>query len=192
MKIGKTFYARDRGEWRAWLTQHHDTETEVWLVYYKKHTGKPRVAYADAVEEALCFGWIDSTFQRLDEERYAQKFTPRRSGSKWSALNKRRVAKLVQEGKMTEAGLAALNSAGLDDDYGRTPERKMQDLILPPHFEQALMRNRKAWDYFNQLAPSYRRSYIRWVSAAQRAETREKRLKEAITLLAQNKKLGLR
>ncbi len=192
MKISKTFYARNRGEWRAWLEKNHATESEIWLVYYKQHTGKPRVAYSDAVEEALCFGWIDSNIQKIDDEKYAQKFTPRKSTSKWSALNKRRVAKLKQEGKMTEAGLAALNYEGTEDDYGRTPERAAQDMVPPSFFEQALKRNRKAHDYFNSLAPSYRRNYIRWLGAAKTDETRAKRVKEAIALLAEHQKLGMR
>ncbi len=192
MKISKTFYARNREEWRAWLEKNHATESEIWLVYYKQHTGKPRVAYNDAVEEALCFGWIDSNIQKIDDEKYAQKFTPRKSTSKWSALNKRRVAKLKQEGKMTEAGLAVLNNEGTEDDYGRTPERAAQDMVPPSFFEQALKRNRKAHDYFNSLAPSYRRNYIRWLSAAKTEATRIKRVKEAIALLAENQKLGMR
>ncbi len=192
MKLSKTFYARNREEWRAWLEKHHAIESEVWLVYYKQHMGKPRVAYDAAVEEALCFGWIDSNIQKIDEEKYAQKFTPRKNTSKWSALNKKRVAQMIQEGKMTEAGLATLNYEGQEDDYGRTPERAEQDLVPPPFFAQALRLNRKARDYFNSLAPSYRRNYIRWLSAAKTDETRNKRVKEAIALLAENKKLGMK
>lgn len=192
MKISKTIHVSSRDQWRAWLEKNHDTESEVWLIYYKMDTGRPRVAYSDAVEEALCFGWIDSNVQRIDRERYAQKFTPRRSSSKWSALNKRRVAKLIKEGRMTEAGIARLNDSGIGDDYGRTPQRKMEELVVPRHLRQALMSNRKAWDNFNQLAPSYRRNYIAWISAAKTEGTRDKRVMEAITLLAQNKKLGLK
>ena len=97
-----------RVEWRDWLSQHGQSETEVWLIYYRKDSGRPRIPYDDAVEEALCFGWIDSIVKRMDDEKFAQKFTPRRYGSRWSELNVRRVRKLMKEGRMTEAGLANL------------------------------------------------------------------------------------
>jgi uncharacterized protein YdeI (YjbR/CyaY-like superfamily) len=191
MKISKTYYAANRDEWREWLEKHHSTETEVWLIYYKKHSGRSRVAYNDAVEEALCFGWIDSTIQRIDDDRYAQKFTPRKSDSKWSALNKRRVAKLIKERRMTDAGLAKINFSDTKDDYGRT-SRVRKQLKIPQYLKQALMNSRTAWDNLHQLAPSYRRNYILWISTAKKEETRNKRLKEAITLLTQNRKLGMK
>ncbi len=192
MKVTRMLYVKNRDEWRAWLEKNHATETEVWLVYYKKHTRRPGIAYDDAVEEALCFGWIDSLIQRIDDEKYARKFTPRKSNSKWSALNKRRVAKMIREGRMTEAGLAKVGYSGLEDDYGRTPPSKTEEQDIPEYFKQVLMDNRKAWEHFNGLAPSYRRNYIRWIAAAKTDETRDRRLAEAVQLLAQNKKLGLR
>jgi uncharacterized protein YdeI (YjbR/CyaY-like superfamily) len=192
MKITKTLHVRNRAEWRAWLEKHHAVEAEVWLVFYKKHTAQPSISYAAAVEEALCFGWIDSNIQRINDEKYGRKFTPRKDGSRWSALNKRRVAKMIREGRMTEAGRAKLNYSGSQDDYGRTPQRKAEELIVPPYFKQALLGNRKAWENFNNLAPSYRRNYIRWIADAKTDETRNKRLAEAIQLLAENKKLGMR
>src|SRR5207247_11176130 len=93
-----TLYVTNPDEWRSWLTKHYQSETEVWLIYYKKHSGRPRIPYDDAVEEALCFGWIDSIGKRMDDEKFAQKFTPRRDRTKWSELNKRRVRKLIREG----------------------------------------------------------------------------------------------
>src|SRR5918992_6386370 len=108
MKISKKLYVTNRDEWRAWLEKNHATEREVWLIYYKKHTGKPRIPYDDAVEEALCFGWIDSIVKTLDGDRYMQKFTPRTNVGKWSRLNLERVKKLLHEGRMTEAGRAKL------------------------------------------------------------------------------------
>src|SRR5919206_1474760 len=106
----KTLYVKDRAAWRAWLEENHASEREVWLVYYKKHTGRPRVPYDDAVEEALCFGWIDSLVKTLDADRYIQKFTPRVNARKWSRSNLERVKKLLREGRMTEAGRAKLPS----------------------------------------------------------------------------------
>ena len=109
-------YVTTRDEWRAWLAEHHDTEREVWLVSYKKHTGRPQIPYDDAVEEALCFGWIDSLVKTIDDERFAQKFSPRKGKSNWSESNKRRVRKLVREGRMTEAGLATAKGILEDDE----------------------------------------------------------------------------
>ena len=192
MNITKSYYAADRKEWRTWLEKNYDKKNEIWLIYYKKHTRKPRVAYIDAVEEALCFGWIDSVIQRLDDERYAQKFTPRRRNSKWSALNKRRVARLIKEGRMTEAGFTKLDYSNTEDDYGRTPLRKVEESDPPLFLKKAFMGNPKVWDAFNLLAPSYRRNYIRWITAAKKKETQEKRMKEAIGLLIRNKKLGMK
>ena len=106
MKITQTFNAPDRAAWREWLAKHGATESEIWLVYYKAGTGKPTISYEDSLEEALCFGWVDSIIQKIDEEKYARKFTPRKAGSKWFELNKHLVAKLVREGRMTEAGKA--------------------------------------------------------------------------------------
>lgn len=192
MNISKTCAATNRDQWRAWLEKHHKTETEVWLIYYKRHTGKPRVAYSDAVEEALCFGWIDSVIQKMDNEKYVQKFTPRKAGSKWSALNKRRVAKLIKEGRMTDAGLAKLDYSGTRDDYGRTPRRRIEQLKIPTYLKQAFIVNPEAWQNFKKLAPSYRRNYILWISAAKKEETRRNRISEAVILLTQNKKLGMK
>jgi uncharacterized protein YdeI (YjbR/CyaY-like superfamily) len=108
MKITETLYVTSREEWREWLANHHQDKAEIWLVCYKKGTGKPSVPYDDSVEEAVCFGWVDGMTRSLDEERYALRFTPRRRRSSWSASNIARVAKMVKEGKMTEAGLAAV------------------------------------------------------------------------------------
>lgn len=110
MKMNKTLYVTNRDDWRAWLNKNHKTEKEVWLIYYKNHTGKPTIPYDVAVEEALCFGWIDSIVKRIDDERYMQKFTPRKTNSNWSELNKKRVKKMIKEGRMTEAGMAKINT----------------------------------------------------------------------------------
>lgn len=106
MNITKTLYAKDRTQWRRWLEKNHDKEKEIWLVFYRKDSGKVSISYNDAVEEALCFGWIDSIEKGIDGERFAQRFTPRKPKSKWSETNKERVKKLIKEGKMTKAGLA--------------------------------------------------------------------------------------
>jgi uncharacterized protein YdeI (YjbR/CyaY-like superfamily) len=184
-------YVPDREKWRAWLAKHHTTEKEVWLVYYKQHTGKPRVSYDDAVEEALCFGWIDSLVKTLDADRYIQKFTPRVNAGKWSQLNLERVKKLLREGRMTEAGRAKLPS-DLETPTSVAPKRFSLDSPLPDLFASALHSNPDTAENFGKLAPSYQRKYVGWVMTAKKEETRRRRLAEAIRLLERNEKLGLK
>ena len=187
-----TLYVTDREQWRGWLQQNHETESEVWLVFYKKTSGKPRIPYDEAVEEALCFGWIDSLVRRIDEEKYAQKFTPRKVKSKWSASNRERIARLMREGRMTEAGLAKAGFLSDPDVREDARARRPEGEPVPPPVERALRLNGTAWDNFRKLAPSYRRNYVGWIMAAKRQETRDRRLEEAVRLLEQNKKLGMK
>jgi uncharacterized protein YdeI (YjbR/CyaY-like superfamily) len=182
MDIRKTLYVTSREEWRAWLMEHYQAETEVGLVYYKKHTGRPRISYDHAVEEAPCFGWIDSTGKWMDVERFAQKVTPRRERTRWSALNKRTLRKLIREGRMTEAGLAKIDIAMLGEEAQDIPRLVKHGLTAHP----------KAWESFRNLTPSHRRAYIQLIMDAKKEETRERRLREAISLLEQSKKLGLK
>ena len=184
-------YVSDRKEWRSWLIENHTKMEEIWLVYYKKHTGKPTVTYTDSVEEALCFGWIDGLTRSIDGEKYAYRFTPRRAGSKWSPLNIKLAKKMIEAGKMTEAGLAIFNQrVGYDEEILKA--RKVKEIPLTPEIEDALKANKKAWHNFNNLAPSYRKQYVGWLRSAKKPETREKRLKEAIKLLSRNEKLGMK
>lgn len=183
----KLLYVPHREDWRAWLEKHHATETEVWLVFYKKHTGKPRVPYDEAVEEALCFGWIDSIARKLDEDRFAQKFTPRKDRSNWSALNLQRVERLIASGRMTPAGLAKLDPAP------QAPPKRFESGDETPSFiAEALRANPAASESFQRLAPSYRRNYIRWITEAKKEETRQRRLQEVLQKLDRNEKLGLK
>src|SRR5262249_52200880 len=183
MEIRKTLYVTSREEWRAWLTKHHQSETEVWLIYYKKHTGQPRISYDHAVEEALCFGWIDSIGKRIDDDKFAQKFTPRRDWTRWSAENKRRLRKLIREGRMTEAGLTKIDRAMLG---GEAPAKQGKgDLDIPRSVKQALLANEKAWENYRNLAPSHRRAYIRWITEPKKDQTRKRRLQHAVSRLAQ-------
>lgn len=188
MKITQTFTASNRAEWRSWLDEHGATESEVWLVYYKAGTGKPTISYQDSLEEALCFGWIDSIIQKIDAESYARKFNPRRAGSKWSELNKHLVAKLVQERRMTEAGLAKV-----DFNPGEAPKArpKRLPLPLPDWLKVALMADPTAWENFQKLPPSHQRNYIGWISDAKREETRQKRIRYALERLQKPQPLGL-
>ena len=189
MEITKTTNAANRIEWRAWLEQHYATETEVWLVYNKKGCGKPSATYLESLEEALCSGWIDSIIQRIDDEKYARKFNPRRAGSKWSELNKHLVAKLVREGSMTVAGLAKVDFTLPEAD---APRPKRPELPLPEWLRAGLMTSPNAWKIFNALPPSHRREYIGWISDAKKEETRQRRTREAIERLEKNETLGLK
>jgi uncharacterized protein YdeI (YjbR/CyaY-like superfamily) len=180
----------DRAAWRQWLAERHHQRDAIWLVFHKKTSDGTSPSYDEAVEEALCFGWIDSIVKRIDDEKFAQKFTPRRAGSNWSASNLARIKRLVKEGKMAPAGLAKIDGAFLREKA--PPPRRKADLPVPRFMMQALKANRKAWENFQKLAPSYRRMYIGWIMHAKKQETRERRLKEAVTLLEQNKKLGLK
>lgn len=186
MEITKTLYVTKRDEWRAWLEENHDTKNEVWLLFYKKHTGAPTLLYDDAVEEALCYGWIDSIVKRIDDEKYARKFTPRTKKSKWSELNKKRVKKMIKEGKMTEAGLAKIDERALSE------KEVKKEVVIPPEIEKVLQANEKVWEHFVNLAPGYKRQYIGWVMDAKREETRKRRLNELMTVLEKNEKLGMK
>ena len=180
-----TLQVRSRPLWRTWLAKHHASSPGVWLVRYKAHTGEKSIPYEDMVREALCFGWIDSLIKRLDNDRYALKVTPRQPTSKWSDINRKRWAELKAAGLLTSAGLAA---APTDNSYA--PRPVIAD--LPVYIAKALKANFKAWEFFRKLAPTYRRDFVVWIHTAKRPETRERRIRESIRLLAAGKKLGLK
>jgi uncharacterized protein YdeI (YjbR/CyaY-like superfamily) len=158
----------------------------VWLVFHKRHTGQKAIAYDDAVCEALCFGWVDSLIKRLDDERYARKFTPRKPGSRWSTANRKRYELLRVGGRLRPAGLKRPPT----DRSGDAPRPSI--VKTPQYIRQALKDNPAAWRCFEKLAPSYRRMYIGWIESAKRDETKARRLREAVGLLAAGKRLGLK
>jgi len=188
----KTLYVSDRDEWRRWLERNGEKEPVIWLIFYKKHSGKRSVLYSDAVEEALCFGWIDSILKRMDDERYIQKFTPRKEKSKWSVLNVRRVLDMISQGKMTEKGLALYRYAEENGQLPAPDYKPKKDLVIPEFVADGLSANKKAGKNFNKLAPSYKRQHIMWIMDAKREETRARRLQELIGLLNAGKKPGLK
>jgi len=187
----KTLYVKTAAEWRNWLARHHDTETELWLIFYKKSTGQPSLDYESAVEEALCFGWIDSIIKKLDEASFARKFTPRKDRSKWSPTNKKRIEKLMASGRMAPAVLARVKAARANGMWDK-PDRPEIRFELPTDFREALAKNAGATEHFEKLASSYQKQFISWVSVAKRPETRVKRINESVRLLAKGEKLGLR
>ena len=187
----KQVYIKTRKEWREWLFQNHDKSGGIWLVFYKKHTGKPALEYDEAVEEALCFGWIDSLIKKIDDEKYIRKMTPRKPGSRWSDLNKRRVLKVINAGIMTEAGMSRVEEAKASGLWDK-PDRPQISIDIPEAFDTALARNKKARDFFDQLAPSNKKRFIGWIAAAKQQETTKRRVEESITLLEQGQKLGMK
>ena len=176
---------RTREQWRRWLAKHHASSAGIWLVRHKQHSGVDSMPYEDLVCEALCFGWIDSLIKRLDDDRYALKVTRRKPTSKWSDLNRKRWNELRAAGLLAPAGLAAVPTARRYAAHPPIPE-------LPAYVAKAIKANVKAWQFFQQLAPTYRRDFVMWIHTAKRPETRERRIRESIALLAAGKKLGLK
>jgi len=157
----------------------------VWLVRHKAHTGMKSIPYEDMVREALCFGWVDSLVKRLDDDRYAIKVTPRKPTSKWSAINRKRWKALEAAGLLRPAGRAAAPTSNTYAPRPVVPE-------LPAYIAKALKANPDAWKFFRELAPTYRRDFVVWIHVAKRPETRARRIRESIALLAAGRKLGLK
>ena len=185
----KTFSPKTVDQWRRWLADHHDSEAEVWLVFHKLHTGVASIDYKDALDEALCFGWVDSLVKRLDEQRYARKFTPRRADSRWSGINRRRYAALKASGRLKPAGI---DRAPTGRSYGPLPARYKMPSKVPAYIQIALRKHPRALRHFEALAPSHRRRYLGWIESAKHDETKARRLKEVIRLLTAGKTLGLK
>ena len=169
----------DRAEWRAWLETHHSTAQEAWLVHYKKGVKEGALTYEEAVEEALCFGWIDGLLRSINAERFALRYSPRKRRSTWAASNIKRVEKLIGEGRMTEAGLAKIAEAKVSGEWDAAIQREDVN-ALPPDLEQALGRHDQALAAFRDLAPSLKKQYIYWITSARREETRQKRIQEVV------------
>ncbi|MCD6062186.1 MAG: hypothetical protein K0R82_97 [Flavipsychrobacter sp.] len=175
------YYAKDRKTWRKWLAKNHKNAAGIWLVYYKKESGNPRVPYADAVEEALCYGWIDSTQRPIDGESYMQLFMPRKPKSGWSKLNKERIERLISEGLMTPAGMAKIETARQNGSWNKLDG--IESLEVPPELQKALSRpaNKKAKKFFEGLnIPSPKKYVIYWISSAKLPATKEKRIAEFV------------
>ena len=185
----KTLLVETLDQWRAWLEEHHASESEVWLVFYKQHAEIASIAYADALDEALCFGWVDSLVKRLDDRRYARKFTPRRPDSRWSTKNRRLYHALKANGRLKPAGI---RRPPTQRGYGPRPARLSMPSKLPAYIQAALNKHPAALRHFEALPASQRRRYLGWVESAKREETKLRRLKEAIRLLTGGKVLGLK
>jgi uncharacterized protein YdeI (YjbR/CyaY-like superfamily) len=187
MEITETFQAPDRATWRAWLEAHHTTDTEIWLMMYKKHTGRPSITYDEAVEEALCFGWIDGIRKRIDHDRHAIRFTPRRKGSNWSDLNKWRLGRMIAAGEMTPSGMETITFS-LDEIPSQRPTAR-EEIQLPDYLEAAFRADPAIWETFIGLSATHRRQFVGWITSAKRDATRERRIQESIELLRGHKTL---
>jgi uncharacterized protein YdeI (YjbR/CyaY-like superfamily) len=192
MEITETLHAQNRKKWRAWLTKHHSSKKEIWLVYYKPNSGKGRIPYGDAVEEAICFGWIDSTVKRIDEDRYCQRYTPRNPKSIWSYANVRRLKKMLDAGLMTPAGLKVVPTDVMEAVRSGRIEKKgpviPKVLDEPEDLTAALAANAKAKANWEKFPPSHRKMRIYWVLDAKKPETRERRIGRVVQMARENRR----
>lgn len=177
-------YATNRADFRKWLEVNHTSAPGIWLIYYKKHSGKPSISYPEAVKEALCFGWIDSKVNTIDDERYMQVFTPRKAKSVWSALNKKYIAELQGQNLMTAAGLKCIEVAKQNSQWESLD--KVEALEIPDDLAIAFDKNKIAKRNFETFPPSSKKVILQWIASAKREQTRQKRIEETVTLAAQN------
>ncbi|MBI5953115.1 MAG: YdeI/OmpD-associated family protein [Chloroflexi bacterium] len=179
-----SIHPKSRADWRKWLEENHTRTEGVWLISYKKTSGRQSFDYEESVEEALCFGWIDSKGNKLDDERTMLWFSPRKAGSKWAKPNKERVAKLMKAGLMAPAGLAKVEAAKKDGTWNALDG--VDALEIPPDLAKALSKNKTAREYFEAFPRSAKRAILEWILNAKKPETRAKRIEETVTLAEKN------
>ncbi len=182
----ENFHPMTRDEWRTWLDKNHVTSPGVWFVYFKKHTGKARVNYEEAVEDALCFGWIDSLQRTLDHDRTKLLFTPRKAKSVWSMPNKERVERMIAEGFMTEAGMMKIEAAKKDGSWNALDAS--DNLIMPDDLAAALGKSETARTNFEAFSASARKAILYWLGTAKRTETRRTRIEKIVRMANVNKR----
>ncbi len=178
-------YFSDRGAWREWLENNHALGPGIWVVFYKKGAGKQTMKYEESVEEAICFGWVDSRKRRLDDRRYALMFTPRNPRSPWSRTNKERVRRLVASGMMAEAGMACIEEARRNGAWAAYDP--IEDLVVPEDLAVALAGRRSARENFEGLTVSARKSVLWWIATARRSDTRARRIAKTAEAASQNR-----
>ncbi|WP_316822254.1 YdeI/OmpD-associated family protein [Pedobacter gandavensis] len=179
----ETFCPENQEEWRNWLKENHHSSQSIWLIQYKQKSTKHSVSWSDSVDEALCFGWIDSTRKTIDEERFIQFFTKRKPTSNWSKINKAKVERLIAEGLMAEAGLKSIEIAKKNGSWTNLDE--VEELIIPKDLEEAFRSLPDSADYFNSLRKSVKKMILYWILSAKRPETRKKRIDEVAEHAAQ-------
>ena len=173
-------------QWRDWLSRHHNTETSIWLIFYKKHSPVLTVSYSDAIDEALCFGWVDGKVLPMDEEKYTRFFSRRKKNGTWSKVNKEKIERLIGEGRMTTAGFNTIEAAKQNGSWATLDE--VEELVLPDDLKKAFRNKPKARRFFNGLCRSDKRNLLQWLVLAKRTETRQKRVSEIVNLSEQNMK----
>lgn len=180
----KTFHARSRKDWRKWLEKNHATEKSVWLILYRMESIVPSVYYPEAVEEALCFGWIDSKPNKRDSESRYQYFSKRKPKSNWSKINKERVARLMEQGLISEAGMKMIELAKQSGTWNALDA--VEDLVIPDDLQELFTHNKKALKNWEQFPRSAKKGILEWILNAKRTETRQKRIEETVKLAAEN------
>ena len=180
-------YFKSDDEWRDWLLENHSTSSGIYLILYRVNSEMPSMRWEEAVRVALCFGWIDSTSKRIDEERRQQLFTPRKSKSAWSKLNKTHIEDLINKRLMHESGLKRIEAAKKDRSWTALDE--VENLKIPEDLLKAFRSNSVAYSNYENFSPSYRKSYLYWLNFAKRTETRKKRIEEIIRLCSANVKM---
>jgi uncharacterized protein YdeI (YjbR/CyaY-like superfamily) len=180
-EIGPLHYFANQAEWRSWLLENHASQAEAWLALSRKHAAGPALTLPEAIDEALCFGWVDSILKPIDQEKFALRFSPRKDDSIWSEGNKKKVLRLIEQGRMTDAGLAKVRAAQESGEWERATSREVLE-ELPPELETALAADPRARLSFDKLSPSRRKQLIWWIASARRDETRQKRVAETIRL----------
>lgn len=181
-----TFYPKSKQEWRQWLMENHQSKQSVWLLQYRKKSGKPSVEWSDAVDEALCFGWIDGMRKSIDEESFVQFVCKRKPKSGWSKINKEKIERLIAEGLMTEAGLKSIELAKQNGSWTLLDE--VEELTVPDDLEMAFEAHAESKDFFLSLSKSIRKMILQWIAFAKKPETRQKRISEVVTLAAKRQK----
>ena len=183
-------------DFNKWLRKNHNTNSGIWMIFYKKHTSTPCISYQDALDEALCYGWIDSLVKRVDEETYIRKFTPRNIKSNWSDVNKLKVLKLMNEHRMTIHGLNKIKeyreTGQINWDINHIKPHEKKPLQIPEYINDILKNNALIQHRFEMLTPSQKRNYILWIANAKREDTRHRRIDEMIRLLTENMNMGMK
>lgn len=182
----ETFCPTSRQHWRQWLQMHHETQQSIWLIYYKKGSSKPTISWSEAVDEALCFGWVDSQKKPIDEEKYRQLFSRRRANGTWSKINKDKILQLLDKGLMTKVGLECMEKAKHNGSW--TILDAVETLKTPKDLEKEFKKHPGSKAFFNSLSKSARKSILQWLVLAKRPETRQKRMNEIAALAAQKRK----
>ena len=186
MEIGETLYVTKREKWRAWLAKNHNKKKEIWLIYYRKASRKPRIPYNDAVEEALCYGWIDGIVKSMDEDNFVQRFSPRRKTSVLSEMNRQRIRMMIKQRRMTPIGLKAVAHA-----FDKEKDKK-EKFVVPPYILKELKKNKQVWENFQNFPEHYKRVRIGYINEYKEIPIEfKKKLNYFIKNTEKNKKFGM-